>query len=88
GDRGLARDPSVDDSVVQLLAAQPGETASDGKGAANSPFASALAQTLARRGLRVSALPSRLKEAMQASGQVTQTPDQQGIWADPDWQFL
>ncbi|MEY2884411.1 MAG: hypothetical protein RL490_2135 [Pseudomonadota bacterium] len=84
--RGLARETQFSNAVL-LLAAQPGQKAADGTGQANSPFARALAATLALPELRLATLPTRLFQAMQRSDGVQQFPDQQGIWIEPDWMF-
>lgn len=85
GSRGLAREAAG--NVVVLMATQPGETAADGVGQANSPFAASLATLIREPALRLSSLPSRIsREVRQRTGS-EQAPDQQGIFDEPDWMF-
>ena len=85
--RGLVREANLPRAVVVLLATQPGLKAADGGNAANSPFARALSVALATDNLRLSALPTMVSRQMQALAGVDQSPDQQGIWDEPDWAF-
>jgi hypothetical protein len=86
GSRGLAREAAG--NVVVLMATQPGETAADGVGQANSPFAASLATLIREPALRLSSLPSRIsREVRQRTGS-EQAPDQQGIFDEPDWMFI
>jgi len=86
GTRGLARETGSDIGSVLLMAAQPGQKASDGAGQTNSPFANLLAQAIEMPGLRISSLPTQLLRGMRSLG-VDQAPDLQGIFANADWQF-
>lgn len=85
GSRGLAREAAG--NVVVLMATQPGETAADGAGQANSPFASSLARLIQEPALRLSSLPSRISRDVRQRTGAEQAPDQQGIFDEPDWMF-
>lgn len=86
GSRGLAREAAG--NVVILMATQPGETAADGAGQANSPFASSLARLIQEPALRLSSLPSRISRDVRQRTGAEQAPDQQGIFDEPDWMFV
>lgn len=85
---GLAHEPLGTGNVVVLLATQAGETAADGQGRTNSPFASALAKLVDEPALRLSSLPGRLSREVKATTGYEQSPDQQGIFDEPDWMFV
>ena len=85
--RGLKRETNLPPNVVVLLATQPGLTANDGKGTANSPFAQALATALTSENLRISSLPTVVSRQMRLTSGIDQRPDQQGIFDEPDWMF-
>ena len=85
--RGLVRETSASAApVVTLMAAGPGEVAQDGA-AANSPFATALAQGMTRPGMTVGELPSYVQAEVARITENEQTPDLQGIWPDVHWTF-
>ena len=85
---GLARESIGSSSeVVTLMAAAPGQVASDGSTHANGPFALALVAALQRPGMTVGELPRYVQSEVQhLTGQV-QTPDLQGIWRNVNWSF-
>ena len=87
GSRGLAREVNLPPNVMLLLATQPGTKANDGNGAANSPFAQALAASLTVQGMRLASLPSSISKQMRQLSGIDQRPDQQGIIDEPDWTF-
>jgi len=87
GSRGLAREVNLPPNVMLLLATQPGTKANDGNGAANSPFAQALAASLTTQGMRLASLPSSISKQMRLLSGIDQRPDQQGIIDEPDWPF-
>jgi hypothetical protein len=86
GSRGLAREAAG--NVVVLMATQPGETAADGAGQTNSPFAASLAHLIQEPALRLSSLPSRISRDVRQRTGAEQAPDQQGIFDEPDWMFV
>ncbi|MFN9711730.1 MAG: caspase family protein, partial [Alphaproteobacteria bacterium] len=87
--RGLTRETGPTSvAVVTLMAAGPGQVAQDGAaGAANSPFAIALAQGLSRPGITVGELPSYVQAEVERMTEGEQTPDLQGIWPNVHWSF-
>ena len=87
--RGLTRETGPTSvAVVTLMAAGPGQVAQDGAGgAANSPFAIALAQGLTRPGVTVGELPSYVQAEVERMTEGEQTPDLQGIWPNVHWTF-
>jgi len=85
GSRGLAREVNLPPNVMLLLATQPGTKANDGNGAANSPFAQALAASLTVQGMRLASLPSSISKQMRQLSGIDPRPDQQGIIDEPDW---
>jgi hypothetical protein len=85
--RGLARETNLPPNVVVLLATQPGLKANDGKSGDNSPFAHALAVALTSENLRISSLPTVVSKRMRQLSGIDQSPDQQGIFDEPDWMF-
>jgi TPR repeat protein len=87
--RGLTRETGPTSvAVVTLMAAGPGQVAQDGAaGAANSPFAIALAQGLTRPGITVGELPSYVQAEVERMTEGEQTPDLQGIWPNVHWSF-
>lgn len=87
--RGLARESGPTSvAVVTLMAAGPGQVAQDGAaGAANSPFAIALAQGMTRPGITVGELPSYVQAEVERMTEGEQTPDLQGIWPNVHWSF-
>lgn len=86
GGRGLAREAVG--NVVVLMATQPGDTAADGTGQPNSPFASSLARLIQEPALRLSSLPGRISRDVRQRTGSEQAPDQQGIFDEPDWMFV
>jgi hypothetical protein len=67
--RGLA--PVEADDVLVIYAAAPGQTAADGQGAVNSPFATALASRLPEPGLAIQLLGGRVRDdVLRATGSV------------------
>ena len=62
------------DDVLVLFAAAPGRTASDGTGAANSPFATALAKRLPEPGLSIQYLGGSVRDDVLASTGGVQRP--------------
>jgi uncharacterized protein len=87
GARGLARSDDAG-NVVVLMATAPGQTAADGRGQANSPFAQALASVMQTPGTRLSVLPTLVSERVRSATGAVQRPDQSGIWDSPDWAFV
>lgn len=85
--RGLARERELPRNVVVLLATQPEERASDGKGTPNSPFAMAFSTALQTPGMRLYQLPTAVARAMRQQAAIEQRPDVQGIFDEPDWSF-
>ena len=86
GGRGLAREAAG--NVVVLMATQPGDTAADGAGQVNSPFAASLARLIQEPALRLSSLPGRISRDVRQRTGSEQAPDQQGIFDEPDWMFV
>ena len=85
---GLARESAGSSSeVVTIMAAAPGEVASDGDTAGNGPFAVALASALSRPGMTVGELPRYVQTEVQRLTGQKQTPDLQGIWREVGWSF-
>lgn len=70
--RGLA--PVEADDVLVIYAAAPGQTAADGVGAVNSPFATALARRLPEVGLPIQLLGGRVRDDVLRATGSTQRP--------------